>query len=446
MKYIKSYNQLKVWEAPLFLFILSFFLFIACPDPPKDNTPNRDTTIHLEVLSTFTTTAKLYISVEDTTAEWTFGLTRNGEDILTATVYNGDTTFTDNGLTPNTQYTYQAQWLNNGLAVDSSLNTIVQTMDTTSHNFIWEFDTLGDPGSYLKDVDIVNENNIWVVGKIRDGDSTYNVAHWDGSIWEYIFIDLNVDFDGVFAFDERDIWFVNGCFVYYYDGLTFTKQFECDYETYGPNLIQKAWGTSSSNMYFIGNSGSIVHYDGTTFTRMESGTDLPLLNITGSGDKIFVTAMGYYGDFIGSALLANENDNWHSVFSSDNYLPDGSEENYGFFFGIDVYGDTTYIYSKAGVIHYNYLTGHYLLDSAKVNLFYYDYHTLKVQSPNDIILFSYSGMTLHYNGMDWQRDRGTWITGNGNLYFNGTYKDDVAIVVGQLAYYGALIAVGRHQL
>ena len=54
-------------------------------------------------------------------------------------------------------------------------------MDTTSHNFIWEIDTLGIGGSYLNDVAIIDENNIWVVGNIETDTATYNAAHWDGN-------------------------------------------------------------------------------------------------------------------------------------------------------------------------------------------------------------------------------------------------------------------------
>ena len=47
--------------------------------------------------------------------------------------------------------------------------------DTTSHNFTWEIDTLGISGS-LRDVQIIDENNIWVVGEIEvdDPDSSFN--------------------------------------------------------------------------------------------------------------------------------------------------------------------------------------------------------------------------------------------------------------------------------
>jgi len=49
-------------------------------------------------------------------------------------------------------------------------------MDTTSHNFIWEIDTLGIGGSYLNDVAIIDENNIWVVGNIETDTVTVSLA------------------------------------------------------------------------------------------------------------------------------------------------------------------------------------------------------------------------------------------------------------------------------
>ena len=60
------------------------------------------------------------------------------------------------------------------------MKLIAETMDTTSYNFIWKIDTLGNYGSYLKDVAVIDENNIWVVGNIRvpDPDSSSNGTSW----------------------------------------------------------------------------------------------------------------------------------------------------------------------------------------------------------------------------------------------------------------------------
>ncbi len=66
-------------------------------------------------------------------------------------------------------------------------NTIC-CLDSTSHSFYWTIDSLGIYGSYLNDVAIVNENDIWVVGNIETDSTSYNAAHFDGNEWELILI------------------------------------------------------------------------------------------------------------------------------------------------------------------------------------------------------------------------------------------------------------------
>ncbi len=89
----------------------------------------------------------------------------------------------------------------------------------------WEtFEFGGGIGSsYLSDVAIINENNIWAVGEIHTDktdqfDSNgvwvqpYNAVHWDGNNWELKRIFINGYFYplyAIFAFNENDIWFAN---------------------------------------------------------------------------------------------------------------------------------------------------------------------------------------------------------------------------------------------
>ena len=58
------------------------------------------------------------------------------------------------------------------------------SLDTTSHNFNWTVDTIGDGTTWLNCVSIINEDNIWIGGSINSGNS--NVMHWNGKEWEYI--------------------------------------------------------------------------------------------------------------------------------------------------------------------------------------------------------------------------------------------------------------------
>jgi len=190
-------------------------------------------------------------------------------------------------------------------------------LDTTSHDFTWTIDTLGIYGSYLKDVAIIDENNIWAVGMIKTDSDDYNAAHWDGESWELVLIDRNVDFDGVFAFSENEIWFSDGCFIYRYDGTLFNKLWECDWQSFGPGQANAIWGSSPSDIWFVGDSGSIVHHDGSGFTRMESGTDVDIRSIIGSGDHIWVSG---YKDFMGAVVLEYRNDAFEIIyFRSENF-------------------------------------------------------------------------------------------------------------------------------
>lgn len=426
-----------------FLILIFILIHLACPEPPE-NKPKRDTTIHLEVLSTFTTTARLHISVEDTTAEWTFGLTRNGEDVLTATVYNSDTIFTDGGLTPNTQYNYQAQWIEDGVALDTSLTAIAQTMDTTSHNFVWEIDTLGIYGSYLNDVTIVNENDIWVVGMIKTDEpdtvhntsyTNYNAAHWDGEEWELIQIA-----PPPFVFAQLTaIHFING--ELWVTGTAPMKKGDDgwfafpSYPTTG--WINAIWGTSSNNIYFVGNSGAIVHYDGTNFTEMDSGTDINLLDITGNatGEKLFVSGQDNYDGHHGSILIGLEEVEWNIILESESYLGNPNEGDYGHFEAIDIQGDTLFVSAAEGLIKIDISTGNIVFISS------YDAKTqgftikgLSVQSSNDIMLFGGSGQIVHYNGVYWNLDEQVTANQMGEYYKKGTIKGNNACMVGQISW------------
>jgi hypothetical protein len=51
-----------------------------------------------------------------------------------------------------------------------------------------------------------------------------------------------------------------------------------------PVSINKLWGSSSSDLYAVGNNGNIAHYNGNSWTKIESGTDLEFLDVYGATD------------------------------------------------------------------------------------------------------------------------------------------------------------------
>jgi hypothetical protein len=113
----------------------------------------------------------------------------------------------------------------------------------------------------------------------------------------------------VFAFAEDDIW-AGTSGPYHWDGTTW-KTFKLNGAFNG--YINKFWGTSSHDIYMVGTNGSIAHYDGNTWQKMESGTDVDLLDVWGSTDGSIVLACGWI-DFKPTVLLRLRKGIWEKAF------------------------------------------------------------------------------------------------------------------------------------
>ena len=195
-------------------------------------------------------------------------------------------------LLPNKSYQYQVSSIENP-ATSNELS--VTTMDTTSHNFTFETFTFGGTAgsSTLYDVAIINENNIWAVGEMyvadtsQNGYTLYNAVHWDGINWELKLIPFTGSCSAVmyppirsiWAFSETDIWFARGGSLVHFDGTNYYN--DCNMNSLLTGSINKIWGSSSSDLYVVGNNGNIVHYNGTLWSRIESGTNLNVNDIWG---------------------------------------------------------------------------------------------------------------------------------------------------------------------
>ena len=172
------------------------------------------------------------------------------------------------------------------------------TPDTTSHNFTWEIFTFGDhASSSLSDVAIIDENNIWAVGEIYLNDSLgqryvhrYNAVHWDGEKWEVkrIIVEYHgqpniAPLEGIFVLPTGEIIFSSGL-PYLPDGNKWKLYHLWDMGVLNSNDggVGKIWGAGLDNLYFAGRNGTIVHYDGNSWRKIESGTTLSIYDIYGA--------------------------------------------------------------------------------------------------------------------------------------------------------------------
>jgi hypothetical protein len=121
-------------------------------------------------------------------------------------------------------------------------------------------------------------NNVWMVGE------SGHATRWDGSAFVAHDVPLNVTLWGVWTDAPDNVWVVGGTpgggagrpndVVFHWDGSAWTQ------ETL-PGVprnasLFKVWGTSSTDLYAVGEFGTIWHREGTTWT-LESATYAPPL-------------------------------------------------------------------------------------------------------------------------------------------------------------------------
>lgn len=382
------------------LLLVILFLTISCKECVNEPKPEPEYNIYLSVEDVLCTWVTLNVTLPDSGVTSIFELNRNGCPIDTYSCVSEDTLVIDEGLIPDSDYYYKVRFLKDGEIKAESDSVDVHTMVTTSHAFVWEVDTIGDYGSVLYDVFAFTENEVWAVGEIVTDSAKYNIASWDGQKWELIRLEFNTFYGSkaygairsIYAFDTDDVW----CMTYFgshghWDGV----EWETGYANNAGAATEAIWGSSSSNLYFVGNAGTIVHYNGTDFTRMESGTDADLNTIDGIYDNatgethIWVTGVGI--------LLYYDGSTWQEIFSMDNPI---FEDNFNNPNAVYIPDDRNYIVSVWGgdnsglyALNQNNLLQNILM--SKHDLFV---KGISGNSVNDFFMVGTYTEVIHYNG------------------------------------------------
>ncbi len=142
------------------------------------------------------------------------------------------------------------------------------------------------------------------------------------------------------------------------------------------------WGSSSNDVFTVGGSGTILHFDGTNWTPMAWGGDFGFEGVWGSSGKDVYAVGGYDGFGLAFGIILHYDGScWRQVFSTTEYqFTDvwGSSSH-------DVFATTS---QGGGVLHYNGT--------------------------------SWTPMTSGTEGMDFSG--GVWGTGTDNVYAVGGDK------------------------
>jgi hypothetical protein len=106
-------------------------------------------------------------------------------------------------------------------------------------------------------------------------------VHWDGSKWELkkIYVEYRgqpnlAPLKGVFALNDGAVVFSSGLpYLPTKNGWKLYHLWDMGVLDQNDGSLYEIWGTSINNLYFAGSRGTIVHYDGVRWERIESGTD-----------------------------------------------------------------------------------------------------------------------------------------------------------------------------
>ncbi len=171
----------------LTIFIIANLLSCDTTEPPKVIIPEQPKAITLKLLDVSCTEAFIEVAAEDSVLPVSLTIKKNEKELISFTLTKTDTVIIDTALSFNNDYTYQTEAEINGKTEESEILQVT-TLNITSSNFTWEKYEFGGIGgsSALNDVAIINEDDIWAVGRIY-ADTTgkaYNAVHWNGSEWE----------------------------------------------------------------------------------------------------------------------------------------------------------------------------------------------------------------------------------------------------------------------
>jgi hypothetical protein len=429
----------------LLALILQLLLFAtSCKQSTE---PKLEAELKLELEDASCTEAWIKLTTTNLQLPTSVTLKQDGVVRKTINVQTQDTLLYIDSLLPNKTYKFQTfiQSYNH-----SSNELTVTTMDTTSHEFtwqIWEFGTTGS--SSLYDVAIIDENDIWAVGEINiadtsiNGYTTYNAVHWDGTKWElkriqfYTFCGQqhtgSYPAKSVFAFGSNDVWIaMDGSQVVRWNGISQSQPI-CT-----PVSINKLWGSSSEDLYAVGNNGNIAHWDGRKWTKIESGTDVDLKSVSGNNNDLFIS--GYSLDQSESLLLRLRNFQARTVWYNNNI--NGTDPYGNIIYSSKVIDNNLFLSSNRGI--YRETIG---IDNQTKYLFPIPRRVYRItgEMSNDVYTVGTSSSINHYNGLN-KREIYIDFTSTSALYGADSKLNTIVGVgtkVGNAIYHKAIIVVGK---
>ncbi len=406
----------------LFILAILSVLILSCdttnPDPISNN-------IQLAVIDAGVREVYLNIKIDSNLKGSTINLERDGKIIMRYIQTSTDTSIADTGLVENSTYSYQAKILHSADFIDFSNKAEAKTLSPSSQEFIWETFLFGERSSAFYDVAIIDENNIWCVGRIYFRDSTgqiddkfYNLARWNGTEWRFDRIyyyengkEYLNDYNSIFAFSKDEI--VIGGLVRWKNNRFESVPIDIEFNS----RAYEIWGVSSEDYYIIGLEGNIAHYSNGNWNKIEPGYNWDFYDIHGyinplSSKLEILCPLTDFQDYSNSTILKiTDGDNVENINPTISRLIGSAWTNSGF--PIYTSGDGLFT-NKSGKWEEIKMPVNYVTTRIKGN------------GLNDIMVCGGFGFIAHFNGLKWKIFDNVYNA----IYTSVNIKKNVAAFVG----------------
>jgi len=308
--------------------------------------------------------------------------------------------------------------------------TVYTPMDTTSHNFTWHEFT-----------NVQNQNNMtgcWVYGPNDIYAVNDKIYHYNGTSWTVANFMYQGHYEGAFSGNSifglpGELWLTDGGII---TRCNISNGTALEYR-FGPSSggpLHSSWGISSSDMYAVGDSGTILHFDGTNWTKMNSGTTKDIGEIWGTADND-IWADGFNPQTAESVLLHYDGKTWSEInLQSIGNIGPGND-GVGGVWATDSAGRKI-VYITGSHVWHKKDAGPWSSDSGQVTngvgggqyigIFYSGGN-----SANDFMVTGDGGFISHWNGRSWHRYDTLYAPGDLAFGTNGfSIQGNTACLVG----------------
>ncbi|MBD3225876.1 MAG: hypothetical protein GF313_14200 [Caldithrix sp.] len=206
--------------------------------------------------------------------------------------------------------------------------------------------------------------------------------------------------------------------------------------------IKKILSITPSNIYAVGGNGTIVHYNGNSWQRIESGTDLPIQDIWGAYNE----ATGEYEILaVASKIMEDLGERQILKITGNQTVTLDQAGMYGYMSGVWFVPNTKYYIVGSGVFRKRSLNGSspwVRYEPGEVTQYFsFD---IKGNALNDIFVVGSFAEIVHFNGINWKTYHNipTYI----DNFYSLDFKKNLMLAVGSSRYgRNAVLVVGRRK-